>query len=415
MKTDLPKLMERENIDAIWILGSASHNPAMTYFTGRVHVSGADLIINKGKEPVLFCNAMEREEAASTGLKTVVTAKYDMVKLLQETDGDFPKAAAIMRKMMFNELGLTEGRVSVYGKVDIGGVLGSLNYLRELMPELELIGEGPMSILLEAQATKDDSEIERIRQMGKVTTDVVRQVADFLQGCQVRDDEVLINDEGEPVTVGQVKKKINLWLAEKGVENPEGCIFAIGRDAGIPHSAGNPEDNIQLGKTIIFDIYPQEAGGGYFFDFTRTWCLGYAPEAEEKLYQDVKSVYQDIMGELVKDQYAPDFQDRTCELFEALGHKTIRQDTQLESGYVHSLGHGLGLDVHERPWFGVSAKPEDNLAAGSVVTIEPGLYYPDQGMGCRLEDSVWVRPDGKMEILADYPYDLVLPMKNWKA
>jgi len=254
MKTDLPKLMERENIDAIWILGSASHNPAMTYFTGRVHVSGADLIINKGKEPVLFCNAMEREEAASTGLKTVVTAKYDMVKLLQETDGDFPKAAAIMRKMMFNELGLTEGRVSVYGKVDIGGVLGSLNYLRELMPELELIGEGPMSILLEAQATKDDSEIERIRQMGKVTTDVVRQVADFLQGCQVRDDEVLINDEGEPVTVGQVKKKINLWLAEKGVENPEGCIFAIGRDAGIPHSAGNPEDNIQLGKTIIFDI-----------------------------------------------------------------------------------------------------------------------------------------------------------------
>jgi len=415
MKTDLPKLMERENIDAIWILGSASHNPAMTYFTGRVHVSGADLIINKGKEPVLFCNAMEREEAASTGLKTVVTAKYDMVKLLQETDGDFPKAAAIMRKMMFNELGLTEGRVSVYGKVDIGGVLGSLNYLRELMPELELIGEGPMSILLEAQATKDDSEIERIRQMGKVTTDVVRQVADFLQGCQVRDDEVLINDEGEPVTVGQVKKKINLWLAEKGVENPEGCIFAIGRDAGIPHSAGNPEDHIRLGKTIIFDIYPQEAGGGYFFDFTRTWCLGYAPEAEEKLYQDVKSVYQDIMGELVKDQYAPDFQDRTCELFEALGHKTIRQDTQLESGYVHSLGHGLGLDVHERPWFGVSAKPEDNLAAGSVVTIEPGLYYPDQGMGCRLEDSVWVRPDGKMEILADYPYDLVLPMKNWKA
>jgi len=415
MKNDLPKLMERENIDAIWILGSASHNSAMAYFTGRVHVRRADLILIRDQEPVLFCNAMEREEAASTGLKTVVTAKYDMVKLLQETDGDFPKAAAIMRKMMFNELGLTKGRVSVYGKVDISGILGSLNYLRELMPALEFIGEGVMSILLEAQATKDDNEIERIRQMGKITIDVVRQVANYLQGCHVRDDEVLLNDDGEPVTVDQVKKKINLWLAEKGVENPEGCIFAIGRDAGIPHSAGNPEDHIQLGKTIIFDIYPQEAGGGYFFDFTRTWCLGYAPEAEEKLYQDVKNVYQDIMGELVKDQYAPDFQDRTCELFEALGHKTIRQDTQLESGYVHSLGHGLGLNIHERPWFGVSAKPEDNLAAGSVVTIEPGLYYPDQGMGCRLEDSVWVRPDGKMEILADYPYDLVLPMKNWKA
>ncbi len=55
------------------------------------------------------------------------------------------------------------------------------------------------------------------------------------------------------------------------------------------------------------------------------------------------------------------------------------------------------------------------LLPGSVVTIEPGLYYPEKGMGCRLEDSVWVRPDGVMEILAEYPYDLVLPMKHWNA
>ena len=76
------------------------------------------------------------------------------------------------------------------------------------------------------------------------------------------------------------------------------------------------------------------------------------------------------------------------------------------------MGHGLGLDVHERPWFGKFE--EDKLAAGSVVTIEPGLYYPEKGMGCRLEDTVWVRPDGEMEILVDYPYDFVLPMEHWK-
>jgi Xaa-Pro aminopeptidase len=101
-------------------------------------------------------------------------------------------------------------------------------------------------------------------------------------------------------------------------------------------------------------------------------------------------------------------------LFEAQGHKTLRQDSQITSGYVHSLGHGLGLNVHERPWFGIGSGPEDKLAPGSVVTIEPGLYYPEKGMGCRLEDTVWVRPDGEMEILAEYPYDLVLPMKNWR-
>jgi Xaa-Pro aminopeptidase len=79
---------------------------------------------------------------------------------------------------------------------------------------------------------------------------------------------------------------------------------------------------------------------------------------------------------------------------------------------VHSLGHGLGLHVHERPWFRSIASPSDQLDPGSVVTIEPGLYYPERGMGVRLEDTVWVRPDGNMEILAEYPLDLVLPLKS---
>jgi len=415
MKNDLNRLMERENIDAIWILGSAAHNAAMTYFTGIVHVSSGDLLIPRGQEPVLFCNAMEREEAASTGLKTINAAKYNYIELLKETGGNESKTGALIRKKMFEEIGLTKGRVSVYGKTELGEFLGMMNYLREQLPAVEFVGEGSMSILLETRATKDSQEIDHIRRMGKITTEVVAQTALYLQNCQVRKDEVLLKPEGQPVTIGEVKTRINLWLAEKGVENPEGTIFAIGRDAGVPHSAGTLDDLIRLGKTIIFDIYPQEAGGGYFFDFTRTWCLGYAPAEEAKLFQDVKEVYDIIMGELVMNQFAPDFQDRACELFESQGHKTIRQDSQLESGYVHSLGHGLGLDVHERPWFGKGAKPEDILAPGSVVTIEPGLYYPEKGMGCRLEDSVWVRPDGKMEILADYPYDLVLPMKHWKA
>jgi Xaa-Pro aminopeptidase len=78
------------------------------------------------------------------------------------------------------------------------------------------------------------------------------------------------------LTIGDVKRKINLWLAERDAVPSEGFIFAQGRDAGIPHSQGNPDDMLRLGQTIIFDIYPQERGGGYFYDFTRTWSLGYA-------------------------------------------------------------------------------------------------------------------------------------------
>jgi Xaa-Pro aminopeptidase len=72
----------------------------------------------------------------------------------------------------------------------------------------------------------------------------------------------------------------------------------------------------------------------------------------------------------------------------------------------------VGLNIHESPWSGNGATEKDVLVPGAVVTIEPGLYYPSRGLGCRLEDTVTVRPDGTFEILAEFPLDLVLPIKG---
>ena len=132
-----------------------------------------------------------------------------------------------------------------------------------------------------------------------------------------------MHKDGSPITIGEVKRKINLWLAEHGVENPEGTIFAIGRDAGIPHSTGTATDALRLGQTIVYDIFPCEAGGGYFYDFTRTWCLGYAPDSVLKVYEDVKKVYDTLPAELKLNAPFANYQKRTCELFEAMGHPTI--------------------------------------------------------------------------------------------
>jgi len=214
------------------------------------------------------------------------------------------------------------------------------------------------------------------------------------------------------VTIGEVKNLINLWLAEFGVENPEGTIFAIGRDAGIPHSVGTPSDPLKLGQTIVYDIYPCEAGGGYFYDFTRTWSLGYATDEVQALYDQVKQVYDTLVRELQVNAPFSRYQERTCELFEAMGHPTIRTNPITEVGYVHSLGHGIGLKVHEKPWSStVNSLPTDILAPGAAFTLEPGLYYPDRGMGVRIEDSYVVTPDGRFEVLADFPKELILPVK----
>jgi Xaa-Pro aminopeptidase len=411
MKSELDALMLENDLDAILITGAAQHNPAMVYLTGGGHLTSADLIKRRGQPPVLFYNPMERDEAAKSGLITKNLMDYSFTDLLSQTNGDYQLAIAKRYQLMLSELGADTGNIALYGRSEIGTFYAIFSTLQSEMPGLHLVGEINNSVLMLARMTKDETEIDRIRRMGKVTTEIVGLVADYITSQKVRDG-VMIKNDGGPLTIRDVKQRINLWLSERGAENPEDTIFAIGRDAGVPHSSGNPDDPLKLGQTIVFDIYPCEAGGGYFYDFTRTWCLGYAPDEVISLYESVLTAYNQMTSQLQVGKPFKQYQDAVCDLFSAQGHPTIKQDPQTQQGYVHSLGHGIGLNVHERPWSGINSDEKDCLVPGVVFTLEPGLYYPDKGMGVRLENSLWVRPDGKMEVLADYPMDLVLPVRG---
>jgi len=411
MKPQLDAHLEDRNLDGLLIIGPARHNPAMTYLTGGAHLTSALLVKPRGGEPILFHNPMERDEAAKTGLTTRNLADFPWARYLKEARGDEARAQALRLKAVLETANLTRGRLGVTGKVEFGPSYSTLQALQTLLPDLEIDGKAAHDALLATRRTKSDDEIARIRRMGQITTTVVGRVADFLTSQRGKDG-LLVKKDGQPVTIGEVKSLINRWLAELGAENPEGTIFAQGRDAGVPHSTGDNAAPLKLGAPIVFDIFPCEAGGGYFYDFTRTWCLGYAPDDAQALYEDVLAVHQQIMAELRPNGLCRDLQRRTCELFEAQGHPTSCRQSGLQAGYVHSLGHGLGLDVHEAPWFRAHETNTDRIEAGAVFTIEPGLYYPERGLGCRLEDTVWARPDGGFEVLADFPLDLVLPVKD---
>lgn len=415
MKSDLDAIMQARNLDAIIVFGNAEHNPPMYYLTGGGHVSHATVIKKFGEEAAYFHNDMERDEAAKSGLKLIPYSKYDYEALLKKANGDLLLASALRSQLMYEEAGLTKGRVGVYGNYDLSAIFGMLSHLQRLLPEIIFVGEPREdSIFMRAMETKDETEVARIRKMGKVTTQVVGKVRDYLTACDVRDDEVLLKEDGSPLTVADVHSKIRLWVAEQGAELPSGFIFAIGHDAGVPHSAGNPADLMKLGQTIVFDIYPAEAGGGYYYDFTRTWSLGYAtPEAQE-LFDQVKEIYEKLSDNFDLNVPFRNYQRMACEYFESKGHKTLLNTKAPVEGYVHSLGHGVGLNIHERPFSSLLNGDDHRLAPGVVITSEPGLYYPEKGMGFRIEDTFWVRPDGRMEILAEYPYDFVLPMKKWK-
>ena len=410
MKSEIDTLMKENEIDALLVTGDAFHNPAMVYLTGGGHVTHADLIKPRSREAVLFCNAMERDEAVKTGLKMRSFSDYPYKDLLEETAGDEEKTMAARYRRMFTDLGITQGRVAIYGQVESGPLYATLEYLKQMLPKLEITGFVRDPILLPAMMSKDEQEIERIRKVGRITTEVVGRTADFITSQAVR-DSFLVKKDGQPLTIADVKRNIDLWLAELGAENPEGTIFAIGRDAGVPHSSGNPNDRLELGKTIVFDIFPCESGGGYFHDFTRTWSLGYASDEAMQLYEQVYGVYQTLVAELKMDMPFKHYQQRTCQLFEQQGHATILSDPKTEEGYVHSIGHGVGLRVHEMPFAGQNAGEKDVLAAGTVFAVEPGLYYPSRGMGFRVESTFATRADGSFENLSDFPFDFVLPVK----
>jgi Xaa-Pro aminopeptidase len=403
--------MLESHLDGLWVMGSAMHNPAMVYLTGGGHLTNADLIKKQGQTGILFHGSMERDEASKSGLDLRSYSAYPYANFLRQAGGDRFRADVLRTRQMLEDAGLSDGRIAIYGKTDIGIGHSKLSALEKELPDLTFVGDLENKYLQRAMMTKDAGEVERIRQVGKITAEVVGRVADLLSHSDVQ-EQALVKGDGQPLTIGDVKKKINLWLAECGVENPQGTIFSIGKDAGVPHSGGNPTDWMRLGQTIVFDIYPCEEGGGYYHDFTRTWSLGYASDEIHTIYNQVRSVYDAISSELQVGRPFGFYQTRTCELFEAMGHPTVLGKPETEEGYVHSLGHGVGLNIHERPFSGSSALAEDTLSPGVVITLEPGLYYPSRGIGVRLENTLWVRPDGVFETLIDYPMDLVLPVKG---
>jgi Xaa-Pro aminopeptidase len=411
MKNEIDGLMKANHISALLITGAADHNPAMVYFTGLAHVSQGDLLKKPDENGVLFHGAFERDEAAKSGLTLHCYDDFPYKQLIIEAGGDKSKIVARRMFHILESNGVTNGKVVLHGQSDFGKAYSTIKYLKEYLPNIDFIADWDESILLKAMVSKDEWELDQIRHMGKVTTGVVARTADFLSEHKSKNNR-LVKTNGDYLLIGEVKRMINLWLAESGAENPEGTIFSIGRDAGVPHSVGDPNGELVLGEPIVFDIFPCQIGGGYFYDFTRTWCIGFAPDKVNELHNQVKSVYDNVVAKLKPGEACYPYQMQTCDLFESMGHPTIRSHKNTVDGYNHSIGHGLGLNVHEKPWFGEKADESDRLVPGSVFTVEPGLYYPERGLGVRIEDTYCVTHQGKIELMANYPYDLIIPVRK---
>jgi Xaa-Pro aminopeptidase len=161
---------------------------------------------------------------------------------------------------------------------------------------------------------------------------------------------------------------------------------------------------IKPGEPIVIDLWPKDAETACYADMTRTFCIGEIPDELRQYHRIVKESLDRSLEAVRAGAKGPDVFAVSCEPFHREGHKTLLNKEPGEvvhDGYFHSLGHGVGLDVHEQPGL---ARAGEALLAGDVVTLEPGLYRQGWG-GCRLEDLVVVKENGA-ENLTQYPYDL---------
>jgi Xaa-Pro aminopeptidase len=248
----------------------------------------------------------------------------------------------------------------------------------DLAEEFEMyVLESPVSEMREVKAAE---EIEAIRCSQRACEEAMKVAIDMIRRSRPAGEVLLF--EGEPLTSERVRSAIDVSLLERGCE-AEGTIVAGGREAADPHFVGSgplPRD-----APIVIDIFPRSKRTRYFADMTRTVLRGEAEEEILEIYEVVLAAQEAGIAAVRAGASGKAVHGRVCEIFEERGYPEREG-----RGFVHSTGHGVGLAVHERPSLSEVGK---TLQANSVVTVEPGLYYPELG-GVRLEDLLVVMEGG---------------------
>ncbi len=409
MKSDLNKLMEARGLDAVIALINEVYSPPVDYLANGARITNGMIIQKRGAAPLLFANPMEVEEAAKSGLEVITFGELGYYELLETLD-DREQATVQLWGRALARAGVTEGTVGLYGTADVHYVLALVRAIGSAFPQIHFFSEmgiGRLALFAEAAATKDDDELLRLRSVAARTDDVLQATWDYLAGHRL-DGERVVDGEGQALTIGDVKRFVRRALLDRGLEDTD-MIFAQGRDAGFPHSRGEEDAGLLAGLPIVFDLFPREFGGGYFHDTTRTWALGYARPEVEETYAQVMDAF-----DIAVEAYRPGMQTKDMQLavmafFESKGHPTQRSQPGTNVGYTHSLGHGIGLNIHERP--GIGHLSADQFQPGNVITIEPGLYYPERELGVRIEDSLYIDATGQLLPLTRFKKDLVIPLK----
>jgi Xaa-Pro aminopeptidase len=255
---------------------------------------------------------------------------------------------------------------------------------------IELTVDGDLFVA--RRRVKSASELEGIRR--------AQRAADAAMGVAA----ALIRELRAGLTSEDVRAAMKGVCEQHGCDLPDDVIVSHGPQSALGHDSGSGE--IEPGEPVVVDIWPRDKASRCFADMTRTFVAGGGKPPEElaEFWRLTRESLARVYPEVRAGANGRALFERSCEPFQEAGQPTQltkEPGTALEDGYFHGLGHGIGLEVHERPNLG---RLGDELLAGDVITLEPGCYRRGFG-GCRLEDLVLVTEQG-FEVLTDFPYEL---------
>lgn len=235
------------------------------------------------------------------------------------------------------------------------------------------------------RAIKDEQEVNYMKKAQRACEHAMEIALEVIKKSVVKDNLLLEN--GEIVTSERIKAYIEHDLIDSGCTCDGGePIVACGKRAADPHFTGS--GSILADEPIIIDISPRLKLERYYSDMTRTVVKGESEKEIKEMYETVKHVQDSALALIQEGVTCKEVHNLVCDIFEERGYGTIRKKSK--TGFIHSTGHGVGLNLHENPSVGDN---DYELRKGNVITIEPGLYDPEVG-GVRLEDMVLVLENG---------------------
>jgi Xaa-Pro aminopeptidase len=359
------------------LLISESYNNANMYHAIEFLFSDPVIYLRHRAGTTLVCSNFERDEAARHSTVRDVLTPEDLGarELIEQIPNPHEAyAEQVLRLLRRYDV----SRVTITDATPVHVV----DYLRD--HGIAVVCDP--DALLGERIVKRHADVAAIEAAQRATETAARRAIDIIAASDPRDG-VLVH-EGATLTSERLHAAIEISLLEDGCFG-EGTIVASGTDSAAPHNRGSGP--IRPNQPVVLDIFPRHQSLRYFADMTRTVSKGDPGPEIRRMYDTTLRAQEAALSLIRPGASGRAIYESVCRIYEEAGYATsLCTGSFPESGFIHGLGHGVGLEIHERP--GLSRRDE-TLAVGHVVTVEPGLYDPGIG-GVRIEDLVVVTEDG---------------------